>query len=302
MGLSKRKHKYQKEVLLGDLSKEAQRLLFNTEDPIKDLCSFENTELNEVPWTYWMLTESPNSEEYFLEAKTETIVLEEREIETPITRQAAENFSNELLQALTVEYKKEITFQILSYLFTTKKPNPEFSIYKSEKKTGLINFFKSLFEKKQQPETYSDVLRKVVMKIIKASNKVASNGRRGPANAIICNGALASLLQDSAAFVYNTSHAQILNVVGIFPVGSLAGMTIYVDPYMKWNDRKMVVGRFTKDEYGLKLFYKPSETSCKFLTEGVQSHRASLKSKDYLAIPEQFENQFEVCEFHVDII
>lgn len=87
--------------------------------------------------------------------------------------------------------------------------------------------------------------RRIMSRVLAASNLIAQVGRRGRANWIVCNTQIVSALQDAANFVV-APMANSLTQDGsqsLYFAGSLAGMNIYVDPYMDWNDTRVLVGK-----------------------------------------------------------
>lgn len=86
--------------------------------------------------------------------------------------------------------------------------------------------------------------RRILSKILASSNLIAIRGRRGAANFAVTNGQVASALQDIAGFI-TYPLANTINQAGgsLYPVGSIAGVTVYVDPNMSWPDTRIVVGR-----------------------------------------------------------
>ena len=87
--------------------------------------------------------------------------------------------------------------------------------------------------------------RRIMSRVLAASNLIAQVGRRGRANWIVCNTQIVSALQDAANFVV----APMVNTLvqdgsqSLYFAGSLAGMNIYVDPYMPWDDTRVLVGK-----------------------------------------------------------
>ena len=87
--------------------------------------------------------------------------------------------------------------------------------------------------------------RRIMSRVLAASNLIAQVGRRGRANWIVCNTQIVSALQDAANFVV----APMANTLvqdgsqSLYFAGSLAGMNIYVDPYMPWDDTRVLVGK-----------------------------------------------------------
>lgn len=130
-------------------------------------------------------------------------------------------------------------------------------------------------------ENLSTVQRRVVSKILAAGNIIASRGRRGPANFVVTNAQIATALADVAQFTF----APMANTINqnngsLYPIGTLAGMTVYVDPNMEWNDTRVLVGRKgTDEEPGLKfmpyLMAEPIQT----ISEGTMSPKIAVKSR-----------------------
>jgi hypothetical protein len=86
--------------------------------------------------------------------------------------------------------------------------------------------------------------RRILSKILASSNLIAIRGRRGAANFAVTNGQVASALQDIAGFI-TYPLANTVNQAGgsLYPVGAVAGVTVYVDPNMSWTDTRICVGR-----------------------------------------------------------
>jgi hypothetical protein len=92
-------------------------------------------------------------------------------------------------------------------------------------------------------ETSHSLQRKLISKIMNASNYIATEGRVGPAQYVVTNGNLAAALQDIAGYTINPVKSN-LNATGqLYPVGQIGGISIYVDPFMKYSDNRILVGR-----------------------------------------------------------
>lgn len=87
--------------------------------------------------------------------------------------------------------------------------------------------------------------RRVMTRMLAASNLVASVTRRGRCQWCVTNAQVLTLLQDCQGFVT----APMVNDLvqggeeSLYFAGTLAGMKIYVDPNMRWNDTRVLVGR-----------------------------------------------------------
>ena len=87
--------------------------------------------------------------------------------------------------------------------------------------------------------------RRIMSRVLAASNLIAQVGRRGRANWVVTNTQVISALQDAANFVV----APMVNTLSqdgsqsLYFAGSLAGLNLYVDPYMDWDDTRVLVGK-----------------------------------------------------------
>ena len=87
--------------------------------------------------------------------------------------------------------------------------------------------------------------RRIMSRVLAATNLIANVSRFGRANWVVTNTQILSALQDCAGFVV-APMANTLTQDGsnsIYFAGSIAGLNIYVDPYMTWDDTRVLVGR-----------------------------------------------------------
>jgi len=130
-------------------------------------------------------------------------------------------------------------------------------------------------------ETQGSLQRRLYTKILAASNLIATRGRRGPATFAVCSGEIATALQDIAGFVpYPLSNT--INQAGgsLYPIGALAGVTIYVDPNMAWTDYRVAVGR-KGDGNSPGLVFMPylMAESVETIAEGTMAPKIAVKSR-----------------------
>jgi len=123
--------------------------------------------------------------------------------------------------------------------------------------------------------------RKVMSKILATANLIAIRGRRGPATFVVTNGQVGSALQDVAGFVpapmANTLNQQ---TGSLYPIGTLAGVAVYVDPYMSWSDTRVTVGR-KGDGNSPGLVFMPylMAESVQTIAEGTMAPKIAVKSR-----------------------
>ena len=97
-------------------------------------------------------------------------------------------------------------------------------------------------------ETLGTIQRRIMSKVLAASNLIAQRGRRGAGTYAVCSAAIATALQDCAGFVaYPLSNTINQTAGSLYPVGAISGVSIYVDPNLPWSDTRIVVGRKGKD-------------------------------------------------------
>ncbi len=87
--------------------------------------------------------------------------------------------------------------------------------------------------------------RRIMSRLLASANLIAQVSRRGRGQWAVMNTKLLTAVQDSANFVI----APMVNTLtqdgsnSLYFAGSIAGMNIYVDPYMAWDDTRVCVGR-----------------------------------------------------------
>ena len=143
------------------------------------------------------------------------------------------------------------------------------------------NSFSSFASSTVSNENQYTVQRRILSKILAAGNVVAQRGRRGPANFIVTNLQLGSAIQDNAQFTVAPMTQSInQNNGSLYPVGTIAGMTLYVDPNMKFSDNRILVGRKGADEEpGLKFMPYMMAESIQTIAEGTMSPKIAVKSR-----------------------
>jgi hypothetical protein len=134
-------------------------------------------------------------------------------------------------------------------------------------------------------ETTHSVQRKLVAKINNASNFIATDGRVGPAQYLVTNGNLASVLQDVSTYTLNPPAMSKLNTNGqLYPMGNLGQIAIYVDPYQRWDDNRIFLGRKNSvDQPGLLFLPYLMAQSISLLSESTFAPRMLIRSRFAIA-------------------
>ena len=151
-------------------------------------------------------------------------------------------------------------------------------------------------------ENQSTIQRRLFSRILAAANVVANRGRRGPANFIVTNSQIASALQDISQFTFAPfTNTLTQNNGTLYPVGSLAGMTVYVDQNMSFGDTRVLVGRKGgDDEPGLKFMPYMMAESISTISEGTMSPKVAVKSRYALVEAGHHPQTMYIC-FHVAV-
>ena len=129
-------------------------------------------------------------------------------------------------------------------------------------------------------ETTHAVQRKLITKIAHASNYIATEGRVGPAQYLITNGGLAAALQDIAGYTINPVRSKLNGQGQLYPVGTIGDIAIYVDPYMRYNDNRIVLGRKNNpDQPGIIFVPYLMAQSISVISEATFAPRMLLRSR-----------------------
>lgn len=129
-------------------------------------------------------------------------------------------------------------------------------------------------------ETTHAIQRKLITRIAHASNYIATEGRVGPAQYLITNGGLAAALQDIAGYTINPVKSKMNSQGQLYPVGSIGDISIYVDPYMRYNDNRIVLGRKNNpDQPGIIFVPYLMAQSISVISEATFAPRMLLRSR-----------------------
>ena len=129
-------------------------------------------------------------------------------------------------------------------------------------------------------ETTHAVQRKLITKMVHASNYIATEGRVGPAQFAVTNGGLAAALMDIAGYTVNPTKSKLNSAGQLYPVGQIGDIQIYVDPYMKYNDNRIVIGRKNNpDQPGIIFVPYLMAQSISIISEATFAPRMLLRSR-----------------------
>lgn len=123
------------------------------------------------------------------------------------------------------------------------------------------------YKKKIKVDNVNDLLNA----IIEESNKISLNGKLGYGNFAICSVKTGCSLQMHSKYIVISEKQELKSSAGMpYPIGMIAGITIYVDPYMLYSDTNVYIGCKTELKYpGIKLFIYAYGTESVLQVEGV---------------------------------
>ena len=161
----------------------------------------------------------------------------EAELVNELTQHINREILNEIYALGMQNYKEALAFEGIN-LNTYFTVDP-----KAAAKAGYVTSFVG-----GGAETLGTIQRRIMSKVLAASNLIAQRGRRGAGTYAVCSAAIATALQDCAGFVaYPLSNTINQTAGSLYPVGAVSGVSIYVDPNLPWSDTRIVVGRKGKD-------------------------------------------------------
>ena len=163
------------------------------------------------------------------------------QVEAELVNELTQHINRELLNEIYAlgmqNYREALAFEGINLnTYFTVKP-------KDDEKAGYVTSFVG-----GGAETLGTIQRRIMSKVLAASNLIAQRGRRGAGTYAVCSAAIATALQDCAGFVaYPLSNTINQTAGSLYPVGAVSGVSIYVDPNLPWSDTRIVVGRKGKD-------------------------------------------------------
>ena len=156
------------------------------------------------------------------------------------------------------------------------------------------------FQKFGDFENSDTVFKKVGVNLLAAGNLIMNRGRRGPANFIVTNWKVATMLQSNSQYAFSPiANTLNQNNGSLYPAGTIAGMTLYVDPLMATYDTRILVGRKgDKQEPGVVFCPYIMAESIRLISEHTASPKVILKSR-YSVVDLGFYAELGYVTFYV---
>jgi len=155
----------------------------------------------------------------------------------------------------------------------------------------------------QGGNTYGDHNRRILTHILAHANYIANVGRRGAGNFAVVSAKVASAIQGVAGFVPNPFANTVNQVAGaIYPIGSVAGINVYTDPTLAFDNLDVLVGR-KGDGNGPGLVFMPylMAESVQTIAEGTMAPKVAVKSR-YALVEAGFHPQTQYSTFSISAL
>ena len=150
-------------------------------------------------------------------------------------------------------------------------------------------------------ENRDTLIKRIFTNILAASNWIQQRGRYGAATFVVTNIRVASLLQSDAHYSFSPIENTVKQTAGqLYPIGTVCGLTVYVDPLMKANDTRVLVGRKgAKDEPGVHFCPYVMAEVVRIIAEGTMAPKLMIKSR-YALVDAGFYPETQYITFFVD--
>jgi hypothetical protein len=167
--------------------------------------------------------------------------------------------SDRFMESILInEAKQSIQKECMNGMYEQALENKP--LYRSRWQKVIAWIYLKLFKKTYRPIIKSNEAKRIIPILLAEANAIMREGKRGPASFVIVNSKTASILIDSSFFVFTDPTNPSIGHPLLHKIGTIAGLTIYVDPTQKWKDRRILIGRKVDiDQPGLGLFYKEDE-------------------------------------------
>lgn len=150
-------------------------------------------------------------------------------------------------------------------------------------------------------ENRDTLIKRIYTNILAASNWIQQRGRQGAATFVVTNIRVATLLQSDAHYSFSPIENTVSQSAGqLYPIGTVCGLTVYVDPLMGAYDTRVLVGRKgAKDEPGTHFCPYVMAEVVRIIAEGTGAPKLYIKSR-YALVDAGFYPETQYVTFFVD--
>lgn len=222
-----------------------------------DTAKHSETASNRNMITYLDFTLDPNNPDYphlKLSKKTKHIELVTYQVKSTIDENTIADLK--MFHAVDGEEMIRSVLESESLAQRNKKLLDIYSILGEESADEIINEWKKIIKKIFPKIRYKSYLinnsiegsELLISNIISRSHLIGVRNRRGPANFIICNGAVGALIQDHPSFVRLENNVFSNTSNEIRSVGSIGeNIEVFINPFQRFTDNTLIIGRKTQE-------------------------------------------------------
>lgn len=225
------------------------------------------------------------------------------------------NAVSKIMEAMQNEITQSINARILEHVFRLGVTNAlnlknyqgvDLNLYMGTKDStmaalsGKIKEYKDIFGndlinswgtiKNSEVNTSAENLhtrqRRIASRVLAASNLIQVTNRRGPATWVVTNTQIVTALQDCAQYVVAPMQNTFTQSVtaNLYKSGTIAGLQVYVDPYMDWDDTRICVGRKgSGNEPGVVFMPYILADQLQIISEGTMAPKMLVNSRYAIA-------------------
>jgi len=201
----------------------------------------------------------------------------------------------------TNHYNMYVTNQIT--LNGTLNPNntTESTVSYMDKNGVSLQMPVMAFQEFGNMENISTMQDRLYLRMLTASNIINHRGQRGPATFAVMNTVMASAFAANSQYIIAKKDNNIVQGKSLYPVGEIfGGISLYVDPYMPYNDNRILVGRKGgPEEQGVKLGLYIMAEIISTIAEGTMAPKIACKSR-YALVPAGFHPETQYFTFYVN--
>ena len=124
--------------------------------------------------------------------------------------------------------------------------------------------------------------RRIMSRVLAAANLIANVSRRGRAHWVVTNTQVLTALQDAANIVIAPMTNNLVQdgSKSLYFAGSIAGLNVYVDPYMTWDDTRICVGsKSTGNDPGVVFMPYILADTIQITAEGTMAPKLLVNSR-----------------------
>ena len=216
------------------------------------------------------------------------VVAETFQVDAAVTREQIQDLKQHGVDAvaqvktmLLNEVTQSINKHILGSMYELAEENRQQIITKGELSQAGLDVTIATESDLRGGEELATQHRRIATAILAASNLIANRGRRGAGNFAVVGAGVASALQSIAGFMpYPFANTMTQTAGSIYPLGSIFGVNVYVDPNLPFAFERVLVGR-KGDANSPGLVFMPyiMADTVETIAEGSMSPRISMKSR-----------------------